>query len=74
MKNVIKGWVTSIFGLVIMIVDGLFFFGIIDLPEAMPEGKPLEALIAFLIGLALFVMPSTWIEEKINDLYNKKVK
>jgi uncharacterized membrane protein YhaH (DUF805 family) len=74
MKNVIKGWVTSFFGLAVMVLDALFYFGVIKLPEAMPSQKPIEVLIAFLVGLALFVMPSTWIEEKINDIYNKKVK
>jgi hypothetical protein len=74
MKNIITGYVTTALGFVIMVLDILFYFGIVKFPEAMPANKPLEVLLAFILGLALFIMPKTWLEEKINDLYNKKVK
>lgn len=74
MKNVIKGWITSILGLAIMIADGLYFFGVIHLPEPHFVPKPLEIGIAFLAGLTLFMLPSTWIEEKLKGYISKKTE
>jgi hypothetical protein len=71
MKNLIKGWVTSLFGLAIMIADALYFFGVVNLPEPHFVPKSAELAIAFVVGLMLFMMPSTWIEGRLNDLWNK---
>jgi hypothetical protein len=61
MKNIITGYVTTALGFVIMVLDILFYFGIVKFPEAMPANKPLEVLLAFILGLALFIMPKTWL-------------
>jgi hypothetical protein len=73
MKNVITGWITSILGLLIMVVDSLYFFGIIDLPNI--NHKPIEVGFAFLVGLILFLVPAgkleTILESKAKDLTDK---
>lgn len=69
--NLIKGWVTSIIGFIIMVADVLFFFGVINLPEPNFIPKPIEVGVAFLVGLALFVMPKTKIEEFLSRFINK---
>lgn len=70
--NALKGWVTSVFGLIIMIVDALYFFGFIHLPNPQSLQKPSEVGVAFGIGLVLFLMPPTWIEEQIKKYIDKK--
>jgi hypothetical protein len=74
MNNIIKGWITTILGLAIMVVDVLFYFGVIELPEAEAVGKPMEILIAFGIGLSLFLIPATKLEEKLNKYIDKKAE
>jgi hypothetical protein len=74
MKNVIKGWITSLFGLAVMITDALYFFGIISLPNPSNVPQPLQIGIAFLAGLGLFLLPSTWIEEKLKGYISKKAE
>lgn len=72
MKNVIKGWVTTIAGLIIMIVDGLYFFGFIKLPNPDALNDPSEVAIAFGVGLTLFLVPETWIEEQLKRFISNK--
>jgi O-antigen/teichoic acid export membrane protein len=72
MKNVIKGWVTSLIGLAIMVCAGLYFFGILIFPNPESLHKNTEIAIAFGVGLFLFLVPPSWIEEKLKGFVNKK--
>lgn len=73
MKNIIKGYITSIIGLIIMVADALYFFGAVDFPSPDYTPKALEVGIAFLVGLTLFLLPSTLLEEFLSRLINKKI-
>jgi len=72
--NVIKGYISSLLGLGIMIGTFLYFFGFVQLPhpDAMP--KDIQIGVSFGIGLALFLVPSTYIEKKIEQYIEKKLK
>ena len=59
MKNIIKGWITSIIGLVIIGLDIVYFFGIYDFPSPDFTPKPVELGIAFVIGLLLLMAPDS---------------
>lgn len=74
MKNSIKGWVTSIIGLIIMLADVVYFFGFYDFPSPAFTPKSLELGFAFVVGLGLFLMPRTFLEKKVEDVINKVVK
>lgn len=73
MKNILKGWITSLLGLAIMIIAVLYFFGVIHLPESGFMPKAAEVGIAFLAGLILFIIPETSLEGYLNKLINKKI-
>lgn len=74
MNNLVKGWVTSVFGLLVMIIDVLYFFGIIQLPSPENKMEPYHVFVAFVIGLALFSLPSTWIEDTLKGWIKKKTE
>lgn len=59
MKNIITGWITSIFGLAIMIADGLYLFGYIEMPAPESVPKWVQIVVPFLVGFILFRMPET---------------
>lgn len=73
MNNIFKGYVTSALGFIIMICVMLHFFGIVVFPNPTSISKNSECIIAFLVGLALFLVPSTKIEEYLEKVINKKV-
>jgi hypothetical protein len=73
MKNIWKGYITSIVGLIIMVADALYFFGAVDFPSPDFTPQAIELGIAFLAGLILFVMPATKLEEYLSRLINKKI-
>jgi hypothetical protein len=59
MKNIIKGWITSILGLIIIGLDIVYFFGLYDFPSPDFTPKPVELGIAFVIGLCLLLSPDS---------------
>lgn len=69
MSNIIKGWITTILGLIIMVCVVLHFFGIVVFPNPTGMTKNSECIIAFLVGLALFLVPAT----KIEEILEKKI-
>ncbi len=73
MKNAITGWGTTLIGLAIMIAATLDFFGIISVPA--PEGmtEMNQVTVAFVVGLILFIMPKTFLEDAIKKVVDKKV-
>jgi hypothetical protein len=73
-KNFNKGYITSAIGLIVMVADSLYFFGIIHppKPDFVPDSAAL--FIAFILAYILFRMPAGWIEEKINKWTDKKLK
>jgi hypothetical protein len=73
MKNIIKGYITSLLGLAGIILTVLYFFGFLDLPTGYVP-KFVELGLALLISISLFVLPQSAIEEKINSLLDKFVK
>lgn len=72
MKNIIKGWATTIIGLAIIVIDILYFFGLIKLPASGLIDKPYEAAFALIVGLILLLVDETWIEEQLKDYIKKK--
>jgi membrane protein CcdC involved in cytochrome C biogenesis len=69
MNNVIKGWITTIVGLGIMVVDVLYFFGFIQLPKPSFVPTPVAVLIAFIVGIVLFLVPHSRIEKALEEIY-----
>jgi len=72
MQNIIKGWITSLLGLCIMIATCVYFFGLVDFPHPDNVPKDTQIAIAFAVGLALFLVPSTFIEERLKKYIDKK--
>lgn len=70
----IKGYITSIIGLIIIVCDILYFFGIYTFPNPAFTPKAFELGFAFLVGLALLLMPRTFLEKKVEDTINKVIK
>jgi len=73
-NNILKGWLLSAIGFTIILFAIAYFFGY--KPEFMPEEgaytpKPLEILIAFVIGIALLLVPPTIIEKKATEIIEK---
>jgi hypothetical protein len=72
MKNLVQGWITSLIGLAIMIADGVHYFGLYRFPSPTMISTDTQSLVAFIIGLALFVMPKTKIESIVENVITKK--
>jgi hypothetical protein len=70
MNNIYKGYVTSALGLIIMVCVLLHFFGIVVFPNPSSMSKNSECIIAFLVGLALFLVPAG----KLEEILEKKIK
>jgi hypothetical protein len=77
-KNSIKGYITSFLGILIILTDAFYFLGLntlVNVPDCAPLKEVFNASVLFLIGLALFVIPETTLEQKINSftdyLYKK---
>ena len=73
MNNVKTGWVTTVLGLIIMIVACLDFFGVLDIPAPQGITEMYQVSIAFVVGLVLFIMPKSFLETTITKVVNKKV-
>lgn len=71
MKNIVKGWFTTVLGLVIMVMAALDFYHIVPVPA--PEGvtETQQVLYAFLIGVFLFLVPRSKIERLLIDRFKK---
>lgn len=69
--NIFKGWVTTVVGIIIIGLDLVHFFGLYKFPSAGLD-KDYEVLIAFVIGLALLILPATKLETIIEKVINKK--
>lgn len=73
MKNFLTGWATTILGVAILITATLDFFGFITVVKLEGISKIAQVGIAFGGGLALFLVPSTFIEEKLKQIINRKI-
>ncbi len=70
--NIIKGWATTIIGLVIIGLTICEFYGLIPLPHISSVPKPIEQGVAFLIGLTLLLVEPGWIEDTLKKIINKQ--
>lgn len=68
MKNLITGYITTFIGLAIMVMAVLYFFNLVDLPEAEFVPKSGEIAIAFLVGFVFWRFPPTKVEEWFNEI------
>ena len=62
----------KIMGLAIMFMDILYSFGFIHLPNPAALSKPWEILIAFVLGLTLFIVPIDFITKTLEKIISKK--
>lgn len=72
MENLVKGWVTSTIGLLIMLATAAHFFGIYDFPSTGQLSKPVESAISFCVGLALFIVKKSVLEEQAEKIIKRK--
>lgn len=72
MENVIKGWVTSLIGLVGMIATFLHATGIYPMPSTGLISNLTECIIGFLVSLALFILPKSRIEALVDKVISRK--
>jgi len=72
MKNIITGYVTSLVGLVIMLIAICDFFGFVHIPA--PEGisEYTQVCTAFIVGLVLLLLPASFIEDTLKKIISKK--
>ena len=73
MNNLLKGWITSLLGLAVMVIDALYYFGVISLPSHSAVPTDIQVGIAFLFGVVLFWTKPTWIEAKIEIIVDKVI-
>lgn len=71
MKNIVKGWFTTVVGLLIMTASLLDFFNLV--PVSAPEGVTefQQVAFAFVVGLFLFLVPRGKIESLLVDRFKK---
>ncbi len=60
-------------GLGITVMDIIYAFGVVHLPNPSILDKPLEVLIALIVGIALMVVPLSFIEKMLEKLITKKI-
>ena len=70
--NIIKGWVTTIIGIIIIGLDTAYFFNFIKLHEIGNVSFAWRVSIAFVVGLVLLVFPITKIEAILEKIITKK--
>lgn len=72
MKNFKTGWITTLIGVLLIAFALLDFFGIIPVPA--PEGLTpwKQIMVAFMVGMALLLLPASFLEEKLKDIVSKK--
>lgn len=71
-NNILKGWLLSAIGLIIIAAAIAYFFGFLPIKETgvfLP--KAWEIGIAFLVGLILLIVPPTVIEKKATDILDR---
>lgn len=66
--NILKGYVTTILGLLIMVFSCLVFFGIVNVGHDMSWR---ELAGGFAVGIALFLVPPTKIEQRLEKGMDK---
>jgi len=72
MKNIITGWATTIIGFLLMlagIADYLHIF-VIPAPDGVSEMA--QVTTTFIVGLALFLVPSSFLEKRLKKIISKK--
>lgn len=74
MKNILKGYFSSILGVIIILCDVAYFFGIISLPEYDGVTFQWRVTIAFIVGFILFFIPPAYIERVLKRIINLKLK
>lgn len=72
MNNILKGWITSIIGLSLMVGTGLHFFGVYKFDHPDKISEPVALCISFVVGMAMFFIPSTKLEEIVEGLVKRK--
>jgi hypothetical protein len=70
MENLIKGWVLSALGFVVLILTLLHWMGYIALPNSSALDSNTDCLIALVVSGALFSFPKT----KIDDLVSNAIQ
>lgn len=71
-ENIVKNKITTGLGLIILTLSILDFYSIIDVEAPEGMSKTTQLIGGFVIGLALFVMPDTWIKSMISKFTGKK--
>lgn len=69
--NIIKGWFTTIIGIIGFGVVLAHWTGFFVLPNPKALDTDTEAISALIVCLAFALMPSGYIEEKIKVLFEK---
>lgn len=62
MRNFLLGWFTTFIGLVIIAGAINNYFGWVKAPDPGLASKPVEVVIAFVVGLGLMYLPTSRIE------------
>lgn len=70
MQNLIKGYITSVLGLLGIVAIGLHWTGVLEFPNPEFLDKQSEIVIAFILCAGLFVLPYSKIEAVIESLFN----
>jgi len=70
MQNLIKGYITSLLGLIGVIAIGLHASGYYEFPNPEFLDKDTEVCIAIAICFGLFLLPYTKIESIIENVVN----
>ena len=63
--NVFKGYLSTVFGLVLMCATAAEWLGWVKLADPDIQHKSVELLIAFLIGAVFLFVPPTILEQKL---------
>ncbi len=71
MKKIVTGWITTLIGLCLIVMAGLDFFGIIQVPAPEGVSKHMQLIVAAILGFALFLIGPTPLEQIALQLITK---
>lgn len=70
MENLIKGYITSLIGLIGIVAIGLHLSGVLEFPNPDFLDKETEAGIALIGCIGLFILPYSKIEAMVESIIN----